>query len=159
LLQAKLEKEEEKKKGYETGREEGLLTLSEKILEVGQAKEKIFQEAEPQIIQMVMEIAEKVIGRALKKGAIVDVVKSTMAQAVGQKVVVRVHPSDLEVLKEKESDLLMALNQNQTLAVKGDESITAGGCIIETEAGVVDARLEVQLKAIRKALGLGAPLI
>ena len=30
--------------------------------------------------------------------------------------------------------------------------MSKGGCIVETEVGTIDARLETQLKAIKKAL-------
>jgi flagellar biosynthesis/type III secretory pathway protein FliH len=39
--------------------------------------------------------------------------------------------------------------------IKEDEQIPPGGCVVETEMGAVDARLETQMTAIKKALGLG----
>lgn len=154
VLQARVEKEEERKRGFEEGKEEGLAQLTEKIVEAERAHEKVLREAEPEIIRMVMEIAEKVIGREIKKGAVADIVKKAITQSVGRKIVVRVHPADMPVLKEKEAELMAALDQTQSIAVREDDTIAAGGCIIETELGTVDARLETQLKGIRKALGL-----
>ena len=115
----------------------------------------MLSEAEPQIIRMVMDIAEKVIGRQIEKGAIVDVVKNAISQAAGRKIVVRVHPADVPMIREREKDLFASLDQNQSVSVKEDEEIPPGGCIVETEMGTVDARLETQLNAIKKALGLG----
>ena len=60
----------------------------------------------------------------------------------------------VNVLKEHEKDLLTVIDQTQSISVKEDEEIPAGGCIVETELGTVDARLETQLRAIKKALGL-----
>jgi type III secretion protein L len=40
----------------------------------------------------------------------------------------------------------------QFLDVQADSRLSANGCVLETEIGVVDATLETQLKAIEKAL-------
>ena len=154
LAEAVAEKEEERKRGYEEGYQEGLGQLSERILEAESAREKVFGEAEPEIIRMVMEIGEKVIGREIKKGAVVDVLQKTISESVGQKVIVRLNPDDFATVKAKQAEFLAAAGQSRSLGFREDESIPAGGCIVESELGTVDARLETQLAAIRKALGL-----
>lgn len=155
LAQAVVEKEEERKRGFEEGYQEGLAQLTEKILQAEGAREKILKESEPQIIQMVMEIAEKVIAREVARGAVVDVVKSAVQQCVGERIVVKIHPSDFETLRSKEAEFSAVLRPSlKSLSWKEDEAVSPGGCVVESEAGTVDARLETQLKAIRKALGL-----
>ena len=154
LAQSLVEREEELKKGYEEGHQQGLGELTEKIFEVDQEHRKIVSEIEPSMVRMVMDIVEKVIGKELKKGAIVDVVRKTLGESVGRKIVVRVNPQDLVILQEHQASLSAALSQDQTLSVKADESVSLGGCIVESELGTVDARLETQLGAIKKALGL-----
>lgn len=152
--QAALEKEAERERGYQQGLQAGLAELSEKIIEAEFGREKILNEAEPQIIRMVMDIAEKVIGREIEKGAIVDIVKQAISQAVGRKITVRINPIDIPAMKEREKDLLIGLESTQSVSIKEDEQIPPGGCVVETEKGAVDARLETQLEAIKKALGL-----
>ncbi len=154
LADAIREKEREKQRGYQEGREEALAELTEKILIADQAGEKALKDAEPQIIRMVMDIAEKVIGRKIKKGAVVDVVKKAIRESVGRKALVRINPADFPMIKEKEGKLLSGLGHTYSISIREDESIPQGGCIVETEMGAVDARLETQLGAIRKALGL-----
>jgi len=154
LEQAVAEKEAERERGYHQGLQEGLAQLSEKILETELAREKILSDAEPQIIQMVMDIAEKVISREVEKGAVVDVVKQAISQAVGKKITVRVNPLDVPFMREREKELLSVIDQTQSVNIKEDEQIPPGGCVVETEMGAVDARLETQIVAIKKALGL-----
>ncbi len=154
LEQAKREREEERRAGYEEGLEEGKRALTQRVVEAESAHEKVLKEAEPEIIKMVMEIAEKVIGRELGKGAIVDVVKKAMTQAVGKKMIIKIHPDDFATLKEQEKELFQTMERTQSISLKEDESVGPGGCMIETELGTVDARLKTQLAGIRKALGL-----
>lgn len=155
LAQAVVEKEEERKRGFEQGHQEGLAALTERLIQAEADRNRVLTEAEPQIVRMVAEIAEKVIGREIQNGAVVDIVKKAVSQSVGQRITVHVHPTDRPVLEEKEKELLEVVDKSQTITVKEDESVSAGGCIVETELGTVDARLETQLAAIRKALGLG----
>ena len=154
LKQAEREREEERQRGYDEGREEGQEELIEKISEAELAHEKILNEAEPQIVKMVMDIAEKVVGQAVLEGAVVDVVKKAILESVGKKIIVRIHPQDVALLKERQSEILSGLGEVRSISFQEDESIPSGGCIVETELGVVDAKLETQLNAIRKALGL-----
>lgn len=154
LAQAVIEKEKERKRGFVEGVEEGKEELLGKILEASTAHEKILRQAEPQIVRMVMEIAEKVIGDALKKGAVVEVVKNAIDRSTGQKVVVKINPADIEMVRSREAEILSAIDREQSISVREDETVPSGGCIVETELGTVDARLETQLKAIRKALGI-----
>lgn len=155
LEQAVVEKGAERERGYNQGLQEGLAQLSEKILETELAREKILGDAEPQIIQMVMDIAEKVIAREVEKGAIVDVVKQAISQAVGKKITVRINPLDVPFMREREKELFQVIDQTQSVNIKEDEQIPPGGCVVETEMGAVDARLDTQITAIKKALGLG----
>lgn len=154
LEDAKQHYEEERQRGYEEGQEEGKTEWIQKILEAGMAKEKMLEEAEPQIIRMVMDMAEKVIGRAVEKGAVVEVIKKTIEESSGKKIIVKINPQDWETVKAREQELTKAVDQRRSISIREDESIGPGGCIVETELGIIDARLELQMKAIRQALGL-----
>jgi len=84
LEEAIQEKEEERKRGYEEGHQQGLQELSEKIMAVDLEREKTLEAQEPEIVQMVLEIAGKVVARELKKKAIVDIVRRAISGAVGE---------------------------------------------------------------------------
>lgn len=150
LREAIQEKEEERQRGFEQGREEGLAQVTERLVEIERERERLVAGQEKEIVEMVLEIAKKVIARELKKGAIVDIVRQALRQAVGDRVVIRLHPSDKEKFSGKE-----VIEETRTVTIEGDEAITPGGCVVETELGTVDARLETQWEAIRKALALG----
>lgn len=151
LADALREREIDRARGYEEGRQEGLAQVTERLAALEVEREKLLRGEEKEIIAMVLEIAEKIVARELKKGAVRDVVRQALTQAVGSRLVVRVNPEDKEKIEQDFSDLR---GTSRTLALEEDESITPGGCLVETELGTVDARLETQWKAIRKALGV-----
>jgi flagellar biosynthesis/type III secretory pathway protein FliH len=108
------------------------------------------------VVKLVFAIAEKVIGQQMKENdqAILGVVSQALDSAIGNKILVRVHPSDYEKLKAQEAQLLSQVEATKTISFKEDDSVKVGGCIVESEIGTVDAQLDTQLSAIKKALGL-----
>ena len=154
LEEAEVEKKRRTQSGYDEGYQNGRAEWTEKILEASLAQEKTLSESEPQIVRMVMDISEKVIGREVEKGAVLDVIRKSIAEVAGNRVTVRVHPQDISFVKEHEAALVSSIDRSRAMTMREDDSVSPGGCIVETEFGTVDARLEVQLEAIRKALGL-----
>ncbi|OGQ56475.1 MAG: hypothetical protein A3I75_07025 [Deltaproteobacteria bacterium RIFCSPLOWO2_02_FULL_50_16] len=148
--------ESERAAGYERGHQEGLSQVTELMTKARYEYEKSLQEAEGDIVALVMQIAEKIIGNAIEQGAIVDIVKQALQGAVGHKIIVRLHPDDLMRVRSHEAELKNKLDHQQTLQLREDESVIPGGCLIETEVGTIDAQLPTQLAAIKKALGLGS---
>ncbi len=142
--------------GHREGREAGLASVTDMLLHYETLREKFFTTAEPEILALVMQITEKIIGRvAESKGELIRaVVRQAIEAAIGDRLLVRVNPADLAHLTAAESELRDLIDRTRRLHFKDDESISPGGCIIESEVGTIDARLETQLKAIRKALEL-----
>ncbi len=111
--------------------------------------------SEAELRRLAVRIAEKVLGRelALSADAVVDVVRTALHAARSRReITVRVSPEDLEAVRAGRPRLLEVLSRHPELVIRGDESVTRGGCLIDTEVGTIDARLEVQLAAIERAL-------
>ncbi|MCB1083368.1 MAG: HrpE/YscL family type III secretion apparatus protein, partial [Simkania sp.] len=62
-----------------------------------------------------------------------------------------VNKKDREILEEKKQDLRKSLDQVQTFSIEEREDVSPGGCIIETEAGIINASLENQWRALEAA--------
>lgn len=152
--------ETEKKKaceaGFAEGRDRGLGQVTTMITEATSFKERMFDGLEKGILNLVYDIAEKIIGRDLaeKETSIVDLVRQALHSVIGQQVVVLVNPQDLKVVKEHQTTLMQALDASKTIQIRADEKVRPKGCVIESEIGTIDAQLDTQLHAIKKALGL-----
>jgi Flagellar assembly protein FliH len=59
-------------------------------------------------------------------------------------VTLRVHPADLALLEGADT-LRTRLELLGTLTLRADASLERGGCVLETDLGEVDARLETRL--------------
>jgi flagellar biosynthesis/type III secretory pathway protein FliH len=145
-----------KERGYGEGREEGLASVTEQVVAFEKLKEEFNNNAEENIIRLVMMIAEKVIGKIVQEQgeAIKSVVKQALESALGDRILVKLNPADYKTVTEAESEFTAMLDRTKRLTFKEEEVIARGGCVVETEVGTIDARLETQLKAIRKALEL-----
>ncbi|MBI2974798.1 MAG: hypothetical protein HYY43_04340 [Deltaproteobacteria bacterium] len=156
LEQVSGEMERAKKDGYSDGREEGLAFVTEQLASLNGIKEKFYSSAEPEIVKLVMTIAEKIIGKMVRENeaAIKSIVRQAVESSLGERITVRLNPEDHKVISSAEFEFRDVLDRTKRIVFKEDESIKQGGCVVETEVGTIDARLETQLKAIRKALEL-----
>jgi flagellar biosynthesis/type III secretory pathway protein FliH len=152
-------REAARREGERAGREAGLAQASATIAAAAAAAARREAAAESDLRRLAVRIAEKLLGRelALSPGAVVDVVRAALAEAAGRReLLVRVHPEDLEAVAAARARLAAALAP-ATLAVRADPGVSRGGCLVDTEVGTIDARLEVQLAAIEQALLGAAP--
>jgi flagellar biosynthesis/type III secretory pathway protein FliH len=65
---------------------------------------------------------------------------------------IRVPADDLELVRKRIVLLREAAGPNRSIEVAGDSAISAGGCVVESEYGVIDARLETQLRCMEEVL-------
>jgi flagellar biosynthesis/type III secretory pathway protein FliH len=116
----------------------------------------------PWIARLALEIAEKVIGRAVEENpqivaSVLERAKQEVADA--NRLRIWLHPADHKLLAELRPDLVtVGAASGRVIEVVASEEIGRGGCRLETEMGLVDATLPTQIEEIRRQLlGDGAP--
>ena len=152
--QIEKEREDARNEGFSKGKMEGLATVTEKLMTLEKKKEEFFASAEPEIIKLVMAVAEKVIGQiASERPEVVkDVVKQALERSLGDRIVVKLNPEDYRKITDEHYEFRDVLDRTKRIHLKEDETIMKGGCVVETEVGTIDAQIDTQLEAIRKAL-------
>lgn len=65
---------------------------------------------------------------------------------------IKVNPINYKVLENVKSKLLSDSSMVEQILIVADESVDNVGCILETSAGTIDARLSTQLERIRQTL-------
>lgn len=156
LGQVQVEMERSKKEGYDLGYQEGLQQGLEMLQRVKELRQKLFDDNEREMVKLVFEIAEKIIGREFRENdkAIMNVIRLAVSDAVGDKIIVHLNPQDSEKIKKNEAELYQKIESGKTLVFREDDTVKVGGCVVETDIGTIDAQLDTQLNAIKKALGL-----
>lgn len=145
---------EARQQGYDEGYREGLREATELQVRLKLENEKIFKTLERDMLELVFEIAHKVIGDAFRASddALLGMIRQAMQSSMGNKLVVLVNSSDFERVKQHEMQLMGILHASQSLMIRPSETVTPGSCVIESELGTIEALLEDQLAAIKKAV-------
>jgi type III secretion system HrpE/YscL family protein len=154
LAEAEQEAERLRAKAAAEGRERGLGAVTELLAGARASAARARAGAERELRALAVRIAEKILGRelALRPEAVLDVVAEALALTGDpRELIVRVSPDDLAAL-ERGKPRLLERCRSATLSFRADETVARGGCVVETELGVVDARLSTQLEAIERAL-------
>jgi type III secretion protein L len=139
---------------YQEGKGKALLEMTKILIDSREIRDKTLSETEQDILRLSVKLAEKIIGREIKtdKTAVVDIVANALRNAKRQdKLTIRVSQKDYSTVQEKFVELSQS-SRTSYVDIVPDPRVTLGGCIIESEVGTIDARLETQLRVLEKAL-------
>ncbi|MCL2067456.1 MAG: flagellar assembly protein FliH [Treponema sp.] len=152
--------------GRAAGREEGfaegraeverLVERTQVILERAQNKRgEILKEAEQEIIDLVLLISRKVIKiiSENQRGVIVSNVAQALRKVRAKgNIIIRVNMKDLKLATEYKQEFIKLMEGANSLQIAEDSRVDAGGCIIETDFGEIDARISSQLAEIESKI-------
>ena len=155
--------ENAKTTGYEEGKQAGIEEYKIGLVnEVHSFKKTVdsfsenikqaFEDIEKSIVSLSVKIAEKILLKKISEDEnfTLDMVNNSIRKAKNSlKVTVRVNPADYEFIFNL-SDQPSVKNENVLFAP--DENVEAGGCMIETDLGLIDAQVKTQLEVIEKDL-------
>ncbi len=132
------------------GYREGLAEWDDALLGLKRARGSLDAKYEAELVRLSVKVAEKIIGEELRTRpeTIVSIVRECLRGVRHeQSLTVRVSPEEREeVLRQVES--LTREVGLRNIQVTADTSVSRGGCIVESERGIVDARLETQLRRL-----------
>lgn len=113
-----------------------------------------FAENELQVVELVCAALEQILGdRPPVKRRVQEALMKAFEQlSGGDRLSVRCNPADLRFIEETFKERLDEFSGFNRIKVIADEQIGVGGCLVETQLGVVDARIEKQLAILRGAL-------
>ena len=170
IEEAKSEQDSLKKSGYSEGvnqgREEGfsegkaeverLIERTHKILEgVMARREEILSETEQQIVELVILMTRKVVKiiSENQKSVVMANILQALKKVKGRgNVTIRVNMSDVKLTTEHIQDFIKQVENVQGITVLEDSSVDKGGCVVETDFGAIDAKIQSQLSELETAI-------
>jgi len=155
LAKAQEKQEQLHHESQENGHQEGLAKAAEYVARAEDYYRRSVERSKDELKILAVKISEKIIGRALELDP--AVIRDIVSQAIRtlrqhKSLTVRCCQEDYDALKQNEGEFLNLMSRDGTIHFNVDSSIPRGGCIVESEAGIVDARLETQLKTLQKVL-------
>jgi flagellar biosynthesis/type III secretory pathway protein FliH len=116
-------------------------------------------EAKEVALLLARKMAERIIGHAVELDARVmgDIVGQALAVSRGRAsaLVLRIHPDDIAAIELSRPSWRERVAADADVRIVGDDSVGRNGCVVESELGRVDARLDAQLGALERALRVG----
>lgn len=146
----------------QAGFEEGLSQAQMVVDEMGNAiqsfldaKEQAILSAADDIAAISIEIAERILKTEVScdEALVMAIVRDTVAK-VGREqksLTIRVHPIDAKLVKEVMHQN-SGLSESVEVLVAEDSSVDQGSCMVETQAGLIDARFSTQLALLKQLL-------
>ena len=161
--------------GYEKGYREGLQQAKDDAMDIlskaeqdatGLAEaarvehDRLIHEAEPQILRLAFEVAEKILNYKLEtdNSAYLSILSNALGSVKAESSVsLKVNPSDyVRYFNSRETAKLKSANGIISASVSVDSAVDAGGCFIETEFGSINSSPAAQVAQIANSLGLTA---
>lgn len=119
---------------------------------------KILEQSEQFLLNFAFKIAEKIlaadeiVNREMNKGKLQDIIRAAIKQfSESSKFTIRLHKNTAQVFDTFKVDILKNLPSHIEVAIVEDPSLKPGDCIIESDRGALDARIEAQVQEIKDA--------
>lgn len=143
-----------KEQAESAGFEEGLKQWNEQIALLETEIKKVRKDVENAVVPLALTAVKKMIGRELetKPETVVDIVATALKAVLHhRRIAIYVNQLDLEYVEAEKGRLRELFERLESLTIAARADIQRGGCVIETEAGIINARLENQLQALETA--------
>ena len=144
-------------KGFELASRkiEPLITsIQQAVIKLAAIREETYQQIESEVVELALAIARKVICREVStdKETVVCVAREALAKVDDTgKIKIKMNPADLQFINETKYQLSNLIGDVNSVTIEAEESIQSGGCVIETDLGEIDARIEKQLQAVEES--------
>ena len=106
-------------------------------------------------VGLALRIAEQVIGAAVTvdPDVVVEAIRGALRRLTERdRVQVLVNPDDLEIVRERISDVVDQLGGIGSVDVQSERRVARGGAIVRTGEGDVDASIDTKLTRAREVL-------
>ncbi len=163
VSRAQEEAETIKKSAFEEGYRKGLEQANQDMEKFRtelacfmNSRNEVFEYIAPDILEISVDIAKKIIKKEVESdpqvliNTIVDVLKTVSKSE--PKINIRVKPQAVQFIKDTIPNITYQYGIDAKINIVSDPSIEEGGCVFQTNNGIVDASIDTQLEIIKKAL-------
>jgi flagellar assembly protein FliH len=174
VAQAKLEAEQLRRQAQQQGRQQALEQAEQEVVEkirrqlasvlpaleqavaqLQQARHEWVKQWEQNAVHLAAAIAARVIRRELAQSPQITLglVREALELASGSaKIQLRLNPGDRQALGAAAEELAARVAKLGPADVVADPDVSPGGCLVSTDFGEIDQRIETQLARIEQEL-------
>lgn len=155
LEQAVVEAEKKAEDKYQVLFRDEAKKITQLVEAIETSYSDIVRKAENSLVKLALDVAKKIVRQecSSQEKIVTNMVKEGLSR-IGDKVEVRVrvNPAQLPVIKKYRDSLQSEIEGIKEFEVIADSGVTPGGCVIETESGSLDLRIEKQFSEIKENL-------
>ncbi|GBU21451.1 flagellar assembly protein FliH [Fibrobacteres bacterium R8-0-B4] len=125
--------------------------MSKYLKQLEDSKKTMINGLEHILLRFCVELTKKIISCELETNK--EMINATIKRALAliadrENLLIRVSPGDMETASGNKDFLSSVTERLENVKIEEDARIGKGGCIIESNSGLVDARLGVQLEEV-----------
>jgi len=129
-------------------------SLQQGLLQLSSLRQDTYQRIEKEVVELALAIARRIICREIEvdKEVVVCVARQALTQVKDPgNIKIKLNPSDLEFINQTKYQLSELIGDINNVTLEAEDGIQSGGCVIETNLGEIDARIEKQLQAVEES--------
>lgn len=157
LQDAASEAERLRTQGYDTGLREAASRWADETATKAFDAQRSVHKASERLAELVSLAAQRVIEQEDKEGLYRRALRTVHQMATDTKtLVLHIGADDAEHARAIVADLANEVGIAVPLEVRVDVRLHTGGCVLESDYGVIDASMGLQIEAVRKAISKAA---
>jgi len=164
-----------KKEGHDTGYEEGfkkgeeaaqkefspfLATIEDLIADLTIFRKNMYDKVEREMVEMVVSLAKKVIHFefSTRDDAVQEMIRLAVQSVLDREsMVIKINPADKGYAESFRPELHHLFSEIKNITFEAHSGVERGGCIVETNFGVVDAQIDKLGEQMDRILDLAPP--
>lgn len=142
--------EEQRQAGFAAGMAEGKAQMAEQLLDTMAASVDQVAAMEKQLVDVVMMSLRTILGSIDHEELTPKIVANALRLVRDEKkIILRVSEAESAAVATRLADMRRQYPGMGRVEIVSDPTLAKGGCVLETDIGVVDASLERQLEIIQ----------
>lgn len=168
-------KEQARKEGLESGYTEGfkngeqaardefspfLATLQKSIQDLSVFRKNMYDKVEREMLEMVVGLAKKVVQFELttRENSVQEIIRLAVQEVVHKEsMIIKVNPADKKHAEDFRPEIKEMFHEIKNIQIEEHSGVERGGCMIETNFGTIDARIDKLTEQIDNILHLAPP--
>lgn len=145
------------------GFQAGFAAWADQLANLEKEIDAVHLELQKTVMPVALKAAKKIVATELSVNpeVIVDIVASTLKTiAQHKRITLYVSKQDFEAVDKSKNNLKKIFDELESLSIRERDDLESGGCVIESEIGIINARLKDRWRTLEAAFeSLSATLL
>jgi flagellar assembly protein FliH len=118
-------------------------------------RNNLYEQASAQMTELAFAIADRVaLARGVaERDTVIETINRCIAEILDKtKMRIKVNPAELKYVQQRFEAIVAQNDAAASAVIEADSRVSPGSCIIETDSGSADARIESQLRQLHEKL-------